>query len=330
MAQLIVANDMGPFPFPNTIHLPDPGAGLGFRLLDPQAYERAVPPDQDGRFRWVGTRDASWLEFVVEELLGHSAARVALEHGNAYYSAVPLLPRALRGRAIQIDPSGEAAEMADAVLNTISDEGLSTWDLEHSLSRLLLGLKCRVQVEVDPAEMLQAVEKLRDEVMTSDARATLAVIQGIVRTYEPVEMPVMVFRPGAASDQSRLFARFVEDSTYREITREAGMLGIPTHMTMALIRLRRLVEDFMSKPRVEDSLELGFQSVQVATHIPTTKVGALGRLVAKANYMPPLVSLDEIRKRANSAWLKAKPPFVPLDPKLAGVPPLDRSRRDKP
>jgi hypothetical protein len=103
----------------------------------------------------------------------------------------------------------------------------------------------------------------------------------------------------------------VEDQTYRKITRESGLLGFPTLMTYALIRLRRRAADFVARPKVSDVLEVSQRPIALATRVPPLDTGRVARLIGKTHYLPPLIELLDEQSRAFEEWQRSKPPFMP-------------------
>lgn len=276
--------------------------------------------------------DLSYVPFLIEDLIAHSAARIAIQDGSLVHGVVGDLPQVLRDRLIVVDKHREASEKAHAVMAPLfdefrvrrlgrggyqlSDEGFSEvapqlLTLTHMLESFLVGLAHELQLELDPTEVVALSERLRKIARNSESRACLATLGGVFRTYSSVVTPSLQFRSEASDDLVQTFERFVEDETYRRLAREAGLLGIPMQMTHALIQMRRTVGDLLKRQRVSDVMTLGTKGVAVATHLPVPDPGVFARILGKPRYIPPLISLEAVGERALGAWEAADPEFRP-------------------
>ncbi len=284
-----------------------------------------------------GIRDASYLEFIVEDLISHNAMRLAIDPTSVYYGATDILPQELRDQVIEVDRHGETVEKVAAIVGPIyrdlglEFEGISSitvpagrdddaedlLSLASSLHPLIIGVDHCVQIQGDAGASLLTAERLKRKVRSSESRAILAIIEGVYRSYSRHDAPALSFLPGATSDHIERFARFVEDETYKRMAEEAGLLGVPARMTHALIRLRRLAADFVRRPEVADVLQLGSRPLEVATSLPTPDPGPLYRLLSKTHYLPPLITMADAHERAVAEWRRSEPALV-VPPKLRG------------
>jgi hypothetical protein len=295
-----------------------------------------------------GAWDLSYVPFLIEGLIAHSAVRVAVAAGSLFHEAIAELPEALRDRLIVVDKHGEASERAHAVLAPAFDEfGVrrigsqgyqSTSDhdsvevvtdlitLAGLLTRFLIGARHELQIELDPREMVERSSRLLQLARGPESRACFASVAGIFRTYSYVGTPGLQLRPKASADLAEAFIRFTEDETYRRLARDAGLLGVPMQMTHAVIRMRRTLADLLKRQSVSDLATLGQQTVAVAAHVPLPEPGLITRIIGKPRYIPPLLSLGPVSERAMVAWEAADPEFRP--PK--GLPDHIRNARANP
>jgi hypothetical protein len=277
-----------------------------------------------------GIRDASYLEFIVEDLVSHSAVKLAIDPHSVYYESTGMLPRLLRDRVVKVDPRCESVEKVAAILGPVyrelriefggvggitvpagrDDDAGDLLTLATSLHVLIIGVDYCVQVQGNAEVSLAAAERLKQKVRSSESRAVLATIEGLYRGYSRQVSPALGFRPGLRSEYVEHFARFVEDETYRRMAQEAGLVGVPTRMTHALVRLRRLAADFVTRQEIADVVELGSRPLEAATRLPIPGPGILSRLLSKTRYLPPLISMDDAHERALAEWRRAEPPMV--------------------
>jgi FAD/FMN-containing dehydrogenase len=178
------------------------------------------------------------------------------------------------------------------------------------LERFVIGVDNQVQVDVNAQVMLHDVRVLTEVVKDTEARANLATLEGVLRTYKPLEVPSLVLRSEAGGGLSRIFHGFVEDETYRLLAREAGLLGIPTRASYALVRMRRTATDLLGKPRFRAAADLTAGTIKAASTIPAPASKAGQVLLDRQYYLPPLISLRDAEERAVTKWADAAPPFV--------------------
>ena len=314
-------------------------------LATPESMLRAVT-FEDGSAG--GTWDLSYVPFVVEDLVAHSAARVAVQAGSIAHRGIEHLPPVLRDRLVVVDQQGEASERAHAVLAPVfqelglgregsaythrgtadNREVIALLKLVFALERFLIGVRHRVQIEGDPADLVETAEQLRVLLRNADSRGALASVEGIFRTYSLIDTPSIRFQSSATVDVAEMFGRFVDDETYRQLARDAGLLGVPLRATHAVAKMRRSVAGLLTRPRVRDTMSAGTELVSVATGASVPELNTVARIIGKPRYLPPLISMTAVDERAQAAWEAAAPPFRTLP----GVPAVRDSRptRDDP
>jgi hypothetical protein len=276
-------------------------------------------------------QDASYLEFIAEDLIGHSAARLAIDPRSHFYDSTDVLPKSLQARLVRVDQLGEAAEKAEAIVLPIfrglgidfqgwgslsiekaseRDAVLFAHELTYNLQLFIIGLDHRVQVQLRPSRIITAAANLRGMCHASDGRASLAAIEGIFRCYSTLDVPSLAFQSNARADQVEQFARFVEDETYRAMSDEAGLLGVPAKATHALIRMKRLASDLIARPRVAATMELTTSPIQAVAGVRLPASQLASRLLSKDYYLPPLVELTAAESRAASEWRSSGSPYI--------------------
>jgi hypothetical protein len=291
----------------------------------------------DGRRAFA--QDYSYYRYIAEDLIRHSAVVLAVRAAGAEHIAAALAPP-IRARMKRVDRRSRIGDRARAVLAPVAEDigvkfrGPAVWhqsedvdgelavallSLSSALERLLLGITDQLHVAVDVDGAAAAVEALRGGCSSSYARANLAILDGVLATYEPVDVPALVARPNAPEDLTRHFVRFVEDETYRELSHEAHLLGVPAKVRRAVALMRRRSEDLLRKPNVQDVVDAGTETLSLATQIPSASASTISRLLGDTRYLPPLVSLAGADGRARTAWREDAPEFLHPHPDLAGA-----------
>jgi hypothetical protein len=295
-------------------------------VLLPESVPMRPFETEDGRRGMV--RDLSYLEFAVEALIAQSAVRLAVCPASSFYDDFSFLPHALRSRIVKVDTNSEAYEKAFAVLlPVITEHGIkisgeasvfeSTSEMDSritnalcraliDLRRLLVGITHRCQVPLDPAAMLSAIDVLRASVTTPDARGNLAAIEGILNAYEPLATPSLHVRHGIEIDRVRAFSRFASDETYRAMSHEAGLLGIPAKATLAVLGMRRKCAELLARPKVAD-LDTQRTSARSA-HFPAARRHV--EAVASTHITSVLISRSRHRFQRRHQPERRFPPLV--------------------
>jgi hypothetical protein len=67
----------------------------------------------------VASQDASYLPFIIEELIRFSAVELAIDPGSQFYAATASLPHAFRKRIRKVDEAQVAREKTYAILNPV-------------------------------------------------------------------------------------------------------------------------------------------------------------------------------------------------------------------
>lgn len=280
------------------------------------------------------SQDASYYEFLAGALIGQSALRLAVSPRSNLYGSIDILPQVMRDRIIVVDRNSEVWEKVAAVLEPVyrdigmapeargsvfrtgagspSEVSGAAVSLTANLEVFIVGAENRLQIELSPTNVLQCVATLRSVVTSPEARAALASIEGIFQVYSALDTPALTFKSDTAADHVQQFARFVTDETYRQMSRQSALLGIPARATHALLRIRRFAGELLSRPGMADVIELSSRPIEVATHIPVPTPSVVARMLnPEPRYLPPLLNLQLAREKSVADWRSANPSFIP-------------------
>jgi hypothetical protein len=284
------------------------------------------------------TQDGAYLSFIASELISRGAANLAIAPWSLFYRAVEQMPAPLRRRIKRVDVHLEGWEKARFVMEPVARElgmeahGLGGYSYVHlpagtsvdeqrlklavaglttKLHLVLVGFEHHVQVDAQPQAMLDHIDVLKGGCSRPESHIALASIASLAGSYTAVDLPALVYRSTALPDVIDEFDRFVSDETYRAMSEDMGLLGLPARATHALVQLRGYVDRLLRKPWVAESMDLGARAAEVATHAPSGGVpAALRRVVREDAYFPPLVSLLEAELAAAKVWRSSKPPLI--------------------
>lgn len=285
---------------------------------------------------WGFVIDLSALPFLVEELVALGATGVAIRAtGLGGHRASDIFPRVLSGRVSVIRRERQTLGEVQAIMAPILEEfgmvmhepGLlrcmkttpvdvdlatKVLTIASDLETFLLGLHYRLQIDVKLGTLKQCVNGVRRSSRNPDSRANLAVLAGILDTYEPQTVSCLALQPQASQDLTDLFKQFVQDVTYREISNHQYTLGFPARIKRSTVLIGRLVKTMVTKGRLKHLVKTGTKLISAASRAPELDTELAALLLTKS-YLPPIVSLQEAVCRAHEDWQSAGPDFVPPD-----------------
>lgn len=275
--------------------------------------------------------DASSLQFLVEELIAHSAVEVGLTASSLLGSAVAVLPAAVRRRVRLLDEKGHIQAKCDALFADIAEElhlelggravgmpEIGSTDVHAAAAGLyldfypyLVALEYEMEVSASVTDWADQADAVRGAIKNPEARAILAAISGLSRTYRRIESEHALVRSDAHPRLIEHFEELIEDQAYKHLSEHTRLLGIPTKLEFAKSRMRSALRSLLEKPLARELLSEGSRVITAASSVPLPDAGSFSRLLTKS-YLPPVVSFSETVRRAKAVWEQARPAFIPL------------------
>jgi hypothetical protein len=275
--------------------------------------------------------DASSLQFLVEELIAHSAVEVGVTASSVLGSAVGVLPKAIRKRVRLLDENGHIQRKCDALFAEIADElhlelggravgipEIGSTDAHTAVAGLylefypyLVALEYEMELSARVTDWAEQADGIRGAIKNPEARAVLAAISGLSRTYHRIESEHALVRSDAHPRLVEHFEELVEDQAYKHLSEHTRLLGIPAKLEFAKSRMGSVLRSLLEKPLGRELLSAGSRVVTAATKVPLPDAGSFSRVLTKS-YLPPVVSFSDTVRRAKAAWKQARPDFVPL------------------
>src|SRR5690349_6430092 len=257
--------------------------------------------------------DASYLQFLAEEMLRLGAVGIAVDRHSSLFGSVERFPHVLRERVRLVDKRSRSVAKVRAVLAPILAEfgfsltappivikspseelepiRMTVQMLAQHLRHFVVGLDYQTQVDADVSEMLMAVDALMEIARHPDARANLATLRGILKTYSAEVVESLEMRSVAPDELIRVFTHFVEDETYRQLSSQSRFLGFPRFLAHSMRRIGRLVRKLIEKPAFREIADVGTKVISTATSAPTPD-SKLAVALLRKRYLPPVVKLD--------------------------------------
>lgn len=272
-------------------------------------------------------RDLTSFEFIVEALVANSASAIALESQGKKIDDRLLnnVPRTLRKRIKFIDADRGALGLATTVFSPIFEEYhiepdgyvvsitegqldaqlrdaiFSSWVILHEL---LLGLKYKLEVDIEIEQFRKAVSTIRQKSRNPESRANMSILEGILNLYGLDEIEGLRIAPHAAKEQKESFIRFLEDLDYEELSKANFGLGLPLHFKKYSIRIRQLVRRIVSNDEFPHIFEACSKPLMVATQVPVPS-SDLVKTMVPSSYIPPIVNLKPALHQARKAWKRS-------------------------
>lgn len=188
---------------------------------------------------------------------------------------------------------------------------LAVVDLYFSMYAFFLGLEYQLEIDLNIHSMKQSIEVLRAQARNPESRAGLAVLAGVLNCYGPTSVDSIVLKPTSNVRLVELFAEFVQDETYRQMSRSFHDLGYPARLKRSLTVIGRLAKKLVTQAPFKQVIDVSSKIIAAASSLPVPD-SELGASLVRKKYLPPVVPVRHALGRAREAWEKAETPFVSL------------------
>ncbi len=294
--------------------------------------------------------DLSVTGSILEELLVLCPSKVLVEDTSIYSTIVDRLPTPL-SNWVEVVDGQKPARAVEALLRPVFrdfGEELMSWSMTSCLSistkvvdqarrdeldpkavnglawlpstlyPLFFGIEYECTVEVELRRLLERITLIRANAREADAQVSLALLEGIVRSYQATTVDGFKFHSNFPVDKAQTFRRFVEDETYKQLTSECYGLAIPERTSLALARIRTQAERLIRSPRFSRYVTRGTKMVATVTQKPLIEQ-LVPELSADTRYLPVVASFDSIREQAGALWMRRN---------LSPIPPNENAARE--
>jgi hypothetical protein len=274
-------------------------------------------------------QDYSIALLTIEELVSVGAMELAVDFSASEFpSFLESMPSALRDRVVFVGDASLRARV-EKILSPVYEElgiesiaggfGLTFHKSNHAndeyvmnvfsnLYDFLVGARNYLQIDINFPDFLVAVNRLRHNLRNPAARANLAVIEGILRTYENQRIDSIGVRSSAAPRAAALFAEFAGLEPYRELSRAARAIGNPEKLVQASREFSQISREFVQSRDGEQTLQLTNKRILASTGPGNENPATELRLqLNPEGFLPPIISFASVRARAGEAYDRLKP-----------------------
>jgi len=309
-----VKNNEANFPIFNRIYLKE----IGFFRFG---------KSRNGRTKAVSI-DLSSFTFIIEELISVGAVDIAVNKDKIVKDYLKKIPDSLRKRICFINPT-KIYKRANLLFQPIAEEfevddyspnfmrfksgfsekhGNALSSLYFGLIDFLVGLENGLQIEFNLKKFKDSILMLRDSCKNQKSRVNLATLLGLFQAYKPSELDSLALKSYAPERLISIFQEFVEDETYRKLSKETHLLGFPAFLNRTKIQIKRLVKRIAEKKRFKNLIKIASKTISVATEVPVPDVDLLDPLLNK-KFLPPIISYKKARDKAYEKWKSENPDF---------------------
>jgi len=184
------------------------------------------------------------------------------------------------------------------------DAGLSVC---ASLPSYLTALREKSHCQFDVGSFLKNLDNLRNGSRSPETRANAAVLKGVFVNYENIVHGSLKTHVSSAAGMINLFEELLDNSNYKSLSQEVGMLGEASKKAHDAKRnIARLAKAILRSKIGKGVLDYGSTAVSVATGVPLPKSDLAASLL-RDRYFPPIVDVSDAIRTATEKMLAAYP-----------------------
>jgi hypothetical protein len=275
------------------------------------------------------------LNFLIGSLLSQSAQTIYLvdEGEELTASIISEMPAYLRNRVFLADqnhkirdtilkffygPIIEELEPAWEKLRTkINVDDLNINGHEHSvciisefLQTLTVASKYETEADLDLGLAHNAMERLHKQVKLSESKALLYRIDGILNCYSASKsVPGLMTRLQPSPQE--LLEELFNDAKLLSLSKSRYMLGIPSKVQIAILRLKKEITSFLSVRKNRQNLEKVRRIGNTATSFFNIEIPEI-EVAKDSEFVPPIFPLTKFKPPC-LATLRELPTVIPSD-----------------
>jgi hypothetical protein len=197
---------------------------------------------------------------------------------------------------------GIGLRFTDASPVGLRDSIVTVWG---DLYTFLVGMKNRLQIDIDLGAFLCAVRNVRYQSKNPDSRANLAVLEGILSSYRARRIECVGLRPSASNEAVTLFNELAGIEAYRDLSRAARNIGVPDYSDVAIQSFSQISRDLVRSEEFQGLLASSSRRIAASQKMQQDDVLQIVR-PSSSGFLPPIVSFEAARIRALKAYKKSE------------------------
>ena len=152
----------------------------------------------------------------------------------------------------------------------------------------------------------------RNVIKSSEGRARVAILQGLMASYQHIESPCLIAVPTASEKIVEHFQRLSNDIHYLELSKNAMQLGYLEKSKRSIELMKRKTADLLKNKYFRKSFNQSAKAISLATqvHVPETEVA---ESLLTRGYLPPIISLYDSLSSATKLWEQHSPELIHVD-----------------
>jgi hypothetical protein len=292
-------------------------------VIDPGPFREVATEGGEVMF----SRDGSFLPYLIEELVAHSALKIVTPKGGLLDRFAKHLPDDAQ-RYVEVVDWNRAASKTNALLAPLLHEfgvveatpelirtsGQDTPPailvLFGDLLEFITGIEGKAEVSVNFERLKRVTHLARVLAKSSEARLVLARLEATWNMYATMSVPTIEALPKATPAYVEGFRRLLEDAEYAKLSKEAHNLGMAARSRRAVQLMRRCAVSVTSKSPFREIFNLGTTVITACSKTPLPDAETLAH-VLQTSYLPPFFQMRDAYANAKNAWEAAKPAFIP-------------------
>jgi hypothetical protein len=266
--------------------------------------------------------NAIGIEFLCRTLISNSAQKIYLVNlGNPIPDeTISFIPKYFKTRIVWADKDKKIGKSVGEMLNPIAEDLEPIWEKirkkkglaphhpeghEHGycvlyefLTTMGVASKYETEADIDLEVVLNAVNRIKRQISSSQSKALIARIEGILNCYNlPTKIPCVF--PKSKTVPNVLFKELMEDSKLISLSRSRYLLGIPGKLEMAMMEIKQKISNLFDQPKNRSRLKMAHKMGNIAAKPVGISIPEIQSETEKI-YSSPLIALDQFKPKCLS------------------------------
>ena len=172
------------------------------------------------------------------------------------------------------------------------EEWVSIMSLSDCMDTFLTGMQWQAEVEMRFSEFRATLLFLRASAESSESRAVLARLEGLMNTYTSTEVPALQYFSRSTSELASAFIKLCEDAEYKKLSASIHNLSISQKVAFSFKACKRAARAVVRQPRFAPYLRFGERTFQVFTGTRESSAHSDSLDLFGGGLLPPITELE--------------------------------------